>query len=119
MGTWGQKKDFDLLPCLSAASSASQPLGEAAVPAPAFLGADLNDTLAVLPAQLMGCTGVQSAIIGPGRELGNPGFCNLRIKLQPRSVLGLAGMAPRRDPVSPSLQCDIQEFHTTTRIPIL
>lgn len=69
---------------------------EWAVPALAFLGADLSNTLAVLPAQLMGCTGVQSAIIGPRRELGNPGFCNLGIMLQPRSMSGLTGMAPGR-----------------------
>ena len=66
------------------------------MPAPAFLGAELSDTLAVLPAQLMGCTGVQSAIIGPRRELGNPGFCNLGIMLQPCSISGLAGMVPGR-----------------------
>lgn len=50
--------------------------------------------------QYIGCapcyTGVQSAIIGPRRELGNPVFCNLGIMLQPRSMSGLTGMAPGR-----------------------
>lgn len=41
-GTWGQKKDCDLLSCVSPAASASQPLREGAVPASAFLGADLG-----------------------------------------------------------------------------
>lgn len=54
---------------MSAASFPSQPLKELAVPAPAFLGADLSDALAGLPAQLMDCTEVQSAITGPRREL--------------------------------------------------
>lgn len=38
---------------------------EVAVPAPAFLGAGLRDTLSVLPGHLIGCTSwVQSDIVG-------------------------------------------------------
>ena len=88
-----------------------------------LLGSRVERYIGCAPCSTHGCTGVQSAIIGPRRELGNPGFCNLGIMLQPRSVSGQAGMAPGRAcplcSVSLSQQCDIQEFHNTVSIPIL
>lgn len=60
------------------------------MPAPAFLGAGLWDTQSVLPVQLMGCTGVQSAIIGP-RKPRNLVFFSVRIMLQPLCYPNLLG----------------------------